>query len=154
MAAVLNKDILDTKRWLVPNADLILSTIDASRLESLVRDSVASGQIERSRLCLLKDRLDEARIVEPSQMPEGVITMNSTVRFRDLDTGEVETYTLVYPGFADASQQRLSILSPFGAAILGYREGDVINMDPLAGGSRMAIEKVEFQPESVGQYDA
>ena len=119
----------------------------------MIRDAVAGGTIARERLSFLKSHLEKARIVEPSEMPEGVVTMNSTVRFHDLDTGELETYTLVYPGFADVTENRLSILSPFGMAILGSREGDTVELDSSLGASRVKIEKVEFQPESVGQYD-
>ncbi len=108
--------------------DFVISTVDYSRLEPMIRDAVARGTIAREQLSFLKSHLVNARIVEPSEMPQGVVTMNSTVRFRDLDTGEVETYTLVYPGFADISENRLSILSPFGMAILGCREGDTVEL--------------------------
>jgi regulator of nucleoside diphosphate kinase len=79
--------------------------------------------------------------------------MNSTVVVRDLDDQEVETYSLVYPGFADISKGCLSVLTPMGMAILGYRVGDVIEWEFPVGIRHVRIEEVRYQPERSGQYD-
>ena len=78
--------------------------------------------------------------------------MNSTVVLRDLDTGEVETYTLVYPNHADIARNRLSVLAPVGTAILGYHVGDVVRWRVPAGVRRLRVEEVLFQPERVGAF--
>lgn len=130
----------------------IISSIDYNRLSPLLRGGVASETTPQERLTL-KAALDQAQVLEPSEMPSDVITMNSTVRLRDLDTDEVEVYTLVYPGFVDAANNRISILAPMGTAILGYRVGDVIILESLWGQSRLRVEDVEYQPERAGQYD-
>jgi regulator of nucleoside diphosphate kinase len=80
--------------------------------------------------------------------------MNSKVRLRDLDTGEKETYTLVYPHEADASAGRISVLAPVGTAIVGNRVGDVIEWPVPAGLRRLKVEAVLDQPERAGEYDA
>ena len=79
--------------------------------------------------------------------------MNSLVRVRDLETEEVEAYTLVYPTFADISRNFLSILTPVGVALLGHRQGETVDGVSLLGPTRLRVEQVEFQPESAGQYD-
>ena len=75
-------------------------------------------------------------------MPEDVVTMNSTVRVRDLETGEVDTYTLVYPHEADIEENKLSVLAPVGTALLGYRAGDVVEWPVPAGITRFRVEEV------------
>ncbi|HCO24501.1 MAG TPA: transcription elongation factor GreAB, partial [Gimesia maris] len=65
--------------------------------------------------------------------PADIVTMNSTVRLRDLETDELETYTLVYPQDANIKEGKLSILTPIGTAILGYRIGDQLRSRALAG---------------------
>jgi regulator of nucleoside diphosphate kinase len=79
--------------------------------------------------------------------------MNSTVRLRDLDSGEVETYTLVYPNEADAEENRISVLAPIGTAIIGYRVGDVIKWPVPGGFVRLRVEEILYQPERAGAPD-
>ena len=80
------------------------------------------------------------------QLPPDVVTMGSTVRLRDLETGEEETYTLVYPDEADIEANRLSVLAPVGTALLGYRAGDVVEWPVPAGVRRFRIEEVVSRP--------
>ncbi len=56
-------------------------------------------------------------------------------------------------GLADITKNRLSILTPVGIALLGYREGDVIEWKVLSGTRVLKVESVIFQPESAGQFD-
>jgi regulator of nucleoside diphosphate kinase len=98
--------------------------------------------LESADLADLQTELDRARVVPPEDVPDDVVTMNSTVELRDLDTDQVETYTLVYPDFADIANNRLSILAPIGTAILGYRVGDRIRWRVPAGWRGLQIESV------------
>jgi regulator of nucleoside diphosphate kinase len=81
-----------------------------------------------------------------------VVTMNTTVELRDLDTGELETYTVVYPERADIALNRISVLAPLGTALLGSRAGDVVEVRVPAGRLRIRVEEIHFQPERVGAY--
>ncbi len=135
------------------NRQIVISTVDYARLEPMIRDAVASASTAREWLCALKSKIDEARVLEPRDMPGDVVTMNCLVRVRDLGTKEVESYTLVYPAFADINKNHLSILTPVGIALLGLRQGETVEWPALLGPRRLRVEEVEFQPESAGQYD-
>ena len=76
--------------------------------------------------------------------------MNSSVRLRDLDSGETEGYELVEPTDADMTFDRISVLAPIGTAILGYRLGDVIEWPVPAGLRRLRVEEILDQPERAG----
>lgn len=132
---------------------IAISAVDYARLEPMIRDAVASKSTPRELLCVLKSKIDQARVLEPGDMPADVVTMNSLVHVRDLETEEVEAYTLVYPGFADTTKNLLSILTPVGTALLGLRRGDTIKWTSGLGLGRLRVEQIEFQPESAGQYD-
>jgi regulator of nucleoside diphosphate kinase len=134
-------------------SQIMISAVDYARLEPMIRDAVASGTAARDLLCTLKSKIDQGQVVEPGDMPGDVVTMNSLVRVRDLETEEVETYTLVYPAFADIAKRCLSILTPVGIALLGSRQGETIESTTLLSLSRLRVEQVEFQPEGAGQYD-
>jgi regulator of nucleoside diphosphate kinase len=121
---------------------------DRAKLDTLLRLMSGRHNQQTGYLTALAGEVRRARVVPRSQLPPDVVTMNSTVRLRDLETGEDETYTLVYPHEADIGEDKLSVLAPIGTALLGYRAGDVVEWPVPAGLSRFRIEEVLFQPRS------
>ena len=89
--------------------------------------------------------------VPSDQIPPHVVTMNSRVRFKDESSGTELTVTLVYPGDADASTGRISILAPVGSALIGLSVGDTIEWQ-LPNGRTKTLRIVEllYQPEAAG----
>lgn len=75
--------------------------------------------------------------------------MGSLVRFEDLYTGEIEEYTLTFPDQADVATGRLSILAPVGTALLGFREGSIVDWPTPGGIRRLKIHHVA-QPVLAG----
>lgn len=130
---------------------IIITEADRKRLEELL-DSAISQVSESDHLDDLKKELEQARTVAPEKVPDDVVTMNSTVTLRDLDTQETETYTLVYPNRADIANERLSILAPIGTAILGHRVGDELRWPVPEGVRRLKVEQVIYQPEREGAF--
>lgn len=131
---------------------IVLTESDRLRLTRLLDITEARAGERPDYLAALRRELDRARIVAPEEVPGNVITMNSAVRLRDLITGEAVQYTLVYPERADISEGRLSVLAPVGTAIIGHREGDVIEWAVPAGLRRLEVEQVVYQPERAGEY--
>jgi regulator of nucleoside diphosphate kinase len=74
----------------------------------------------------LLSELDRARIVNDDKVPHDVVRMGSTVRFKT-DNGDSRTVTLVYPGEADISVGKISVLTPIGTALLGLSTGQSID---------------------------
>ena len=126
---------------------IIITNSDRRRLEHLLASEFTEAILPKSYLTDLRTELQRAKIVDSEEVPSDVITMDSTVRLRDLDTDEVETYTLVYPNQANIAENKLSILAPIGTAILGYRLGDVIRWRVPSGKRRLRVEEVVYQPE-------
>jgi regulator of nucleoside diphosphate kinase len=52
--------------------------------------------------------------------------MGSQVVYRDEETGRIREVTLVYPHQADINLNRISVLTPVGAALIGLAEGQSI----------------------------
>lgn len=101
----------------------------------------------------LEQELNRACVVLPQEIPHDVITMNSKVILKNLDSGEEMTCILVYPADADLNEDKISVLAPVGTAILGYREQDVLDWNVPGGAVRLKVEKIIYQPESAGDYD-
>jgi regulator of nucleoside diphosphate kinase len=129
---------------------LIISDADYDRLRSLIDSARIDSWVREDYLSSLEGELKRARIVPADKVPADVVTMNSVVRLRDLDSGELEEYELVYPGDADVSQRRISVFAPIGTAILGYRLKDIIEWRVPAGMRRLRVEDVLHQPERAG----
>lgn len=119
---------------------------DYDRLSSMVADRAAS----RQDLQQLEAELDRADIVDVAELPADVVTMHSVVRLRDIDSGELKTYRLVYPSEAGRGESSLSVLAPIGTALLGYRSGDTIEWTVPRGVKRVQVMEVLYQPEAAG----
>ena len=129
---------------------LIISHADRERLEALIDSARMDSRVREDYLAALEGELRRARVVAADKVPPDVVTMNSVVRLRDLDSDEAEEYELVYPADADMARNRISVLAPIGTAILGYRLGDVIEWPVPAGLRRLRVEEVLYQPERAG----
>jgi regulator of nucleoside diphosphate kinase len=129
---------------------LIISHADRKRLEALIDSARMDSRVREDYLAALEGELGRARVVPAGKVPADVVTMNSVVRLRDLDSDETEEYELVYPTDADVSLNCISVLAPIGTAILGYRLGDVIEWPVPAGLRRLRVEEVLYQPERAG----
>ena len=96
------------------------------RLSDLVESAERISSRDLEYLRMLEEELRGAEVVSSSEIPPDVVTMNSRVRVRDLDSGRESTYSLVFPRDSDIAKGRISILAPIGTAIIGYRAGDVV----------------------------
>ncbi len=132
--------------------NICISKFDKERLENLFSTLDESGCRNRTDLRELKEEVRRAQALDPKDVPPEVVTMNSRVRLRDLDSDEIVEYTLVFPKDADFEVGRISIMSAVGTAILGYSVGDVVEWTVPAGQRRLKIEALPYQPEKAGDY--
>lgn len=126
----------------MPHRAIVIARNDYEKLRRLVYDCRVFGRVDGDRLDLLEAELDRARIVSASRVPDGVITMNSTVVVEDLDSGRHHLYELVLPREANIDANKISVLAPIGTALLGYREGDSIEWKVPGGTRRLKIKRV------------
>ncbi|MCM2354405.1 MAG: nucleoside diphosphate kinase regulator [Pseudobdellovibrio sp.] len=76
---------------------------------------------------LLEEELERANIVSDEELPEDVVSMNSTVKFLDLETDKESIVQLVFPQDTNIAENKISILTPVGSALIGLRVGQTIN---------------------------
>ncbi len=132
---------------------IYITEFDLERLKKLLWDAQSTDYRKSEYLDNLQMELRRAEVVAPQDIPPDVITMNSTVCLLDLDTGEEETYTLVFPENADSAQGKISILAPIGTAMLGYKVGDTFEWRVPVGIRKLLVKKILFQPEASGNFD-
>jgi regulator of nucleoside diphosphate kinase len=120
---------------------IYMTALDAAKLRGLLA-TFATDRRDQGHLEELAFEIERASVVEPGSLPPDVVTMDTSVRVADLETGERQELVLVFPGQADVSAKRVSVLAPIGTALLGYREGDEVEWPTPGGLRRLRIEKV------------
>ncbi|MCK8517222.1 nucleoside diphosphate kinase regulator [Methylonatrum kenyense] len=127
---------------------IVISEQDLERLERLV-ESLSSKPVPG--LEELENEISRADVVPSSEIPPNVVTMNSTVRFREVDSNREFQLTLVYPRDQGVDGSTISVLAPVGSALLGLSEGATIEWPKPGGGFlHVTIEEVIYQPERAG----
>jgi regulator of nucleoside diphosphate kinase len=126
----------------VKSHSVIVTDADMDRLSRLVRALKHSLFRDQLQLESLQQTLESAVVTSSERIPRGVIRMNSRIRVLDFDTQKKELYTLVFPENADISTSRISVLAPVGIALLGRRQGDVIEAKVPGGARRLRVERV------------
>lgn len=132
---------------------IFVTTQDKQRLEDLVMEVQASDPRQHGDLKALTEELHRAVIVDPKDVFSDVITMNSRAEMRDFETDETVAFTLVFPSEANIDEEKISVLAPIGAGMLGYRVGDEFEWKVPDGLRRMKVTNVEYQPEAAGDFD-
>jgi len=130
--------------------EIYITGYDMERLRALIE---IYGGDDTPYLDRLEEELDRAMIVDPKDIPADVVTMNSVVRIKDLDTGEEKSFALVFPNKTGIGEKSVSVLAPIGTALIGCREGDSIDWDVPGGTKRIQIVQIVYQPERIGNYD-
>lgn len=118
--------------------------INADELEHL--EALAEGALKRNAPLAerLLEEIGRARIVSARKMPPNVVGIGSTVRYRDNSTGQETSVTLVYPEDANIGQQRVSVMTPIGVALLGLSEDASFFWDTV-GGQRRTLTVIEVK---------
>jgi len=96
----------------------------------------------------LAGELETAIICDASHMYDDVIRFNTTVTIASV-SGWHKTFKLVMPTDSDIKNNKISILTPMGAAVMGYCEGDTVLWEFPSGEQKLTIKKVEQENEHI-----
>ncbi|MGE0666180.1 MAG: GreA/GreB family elongation factor [Sphingomonadales bacterium] len=89
----------------------------------------------------LEHELDRAIVVSDDRLPSQTVSIGRTVTYRDLNVGRERTVVLATPEQSDMECNRISVLSPIGAALIGLSDGQVIAWETWANVERMILVK-------------
>jgi len=97
--------------------------------ENAEYDSAKDAQaINEHRISQLEDKLSRTRIIDHENISADEARVGATVELKDLDFGDEFSYILVCEEEADFDQDKISISSPVGKALLGHKPGDEIEI--------------------------
>lgn len=131
---------------------LHITEYDMQRLRKIIGDVRKWDRRDREYLDYLEKELDDAVLVPSDQMPVDFVTLNTRMRVRDLDSNDEESIQLVFPSDANFREGKISILTPVGTALIGYRAGDTVEWKIPSGTRRLRIEEIIYQPEAEGLF--
>lgn len=126
------------------NEDVLLITQkDLARIKNVLsyQDSEEFEDLELE--------LDRAHIITDDEVPKDLVTMNSKIRFINIQDDKEMIVTIVYPSDADFKMGRISVLAPLGSALIGLRVNQEINWKFPDNKTRtLKILEILYQPEA------
>ncbi len=97
-------------------------------------DEAKSAQAENeTKIAELENKLRYAKIIDESEIDTKTVQVGNTVKLLDVEFNEEVCYTIVGSTEVDLSQNRISNESPIGAAILGAKKNQMIEVQAPAG---------------------
>ncbi len=128
---------------------IVLTSSDHARLIDLIAQrEYKKERHDADAFKRLSAELERAQLVTAEEIPADVVTVNTTIRVRDMEDKEDMTFTLSWPEYADSSAGRINVLAPLGMALLGSRVGEEIKWEVPNGIRKLQIKEILFQPES------
>ena len=88
--------------------------------------------------------LENARVIDTSRLNSETVQLLSKAEITNVANGSRMTYTLASPHEADLRERKISIKSPIGQALLGKKEGDVVEVRVPAGVMKYRIEHISL----------
>jgi transcription elongation factor GreA len=85
------------------------------------------------RIQKMNNMLARARIIDTKDLPSDAVYILSVVTVEDKKTGKQFTYRLVSAEEADFEQNKISVTSPIGKALLKKKLGDQVKITVPAG---------------------
>lgn len=90
----------------------------------------------------LEDILMRARLIDEKSIPRDQALIGASVTVRDLETGEEFDYMLVSEEESDFEQNKISSTSPVGAALIGHKIGDTVEIEVPVGVLKYEITNI------------
>jgi regulator of nucleoside diphosphate kinase len=117
---------------------IVIGPDDHETLGNLVD---VAGHDQQQAAELLRQELARARIVPVAKLAGDVVRIGSRVRYR-IGPGPERTVQLVLPYMADIALNRVSVLTPVGAALIGLSHGQVMPFT-ATDGRRQVLQVME-----------
>lgn len=129
--------VVETVAWAAGNGD-------RSENGDYIYGKKRLREIDR-RIRFLTKRIESAEVVDPErQAGFDQVFFGATVVIEDADSGESQTWQIVGVDEADASQGRISWISPMARALLKAREGDLVRFASPAGQREIEVVEIRY----------
>lgn len=125
---------------------LILTKIDYDIIMSCLKKGLNRNSFNRKDSEELETEIKKARLVKSEELPTDAVRLNSTVTIKDEKDAKIIQVIVVTPDKANIKQKKISIMSPIGRALIGFRKGQKIKWEVPAGKKTFTILDVIYSP--------
>ena len=102
--------------------------------ENAEYDAAKEAQaMNEKKIAELEGTLSRGRIMDDTDMPKDEALLGAKVKVKDKDTSEEFEYMLVAEEESDFAENKISVSSPVGRALLGHKAGEVVEIKAPAG---------------------
>ncbi|MBR0109720.1 MAG: transcription elongation factor GreA [Bacteroidales bacterium] len=95
-----------------------------------------------SRIRFLQKVLEHSRILNADDLPKDRVCLLSRVEFTNLSTNTRMKFEIVSPHEMDLEAGKISLKSPIGAALMGKKVGDIVEVRVPSGTLNLQIESI------------
>ncbi len=95
-----------------------------------------------SRIRFLQKILENSRVIDPDSLPKDRVSLLSRVEFTNLTTNARMTFEIVSPHEMDLEAGKISLKSPIGAALMGKKVGETVEVRVPSGILRLRIDSI------------
>ena len=95
-----------------------------------------------SRIRFLQKILENSRVIDPDALPKDRVSLLSRVEFTNLTTNTRMTFEIVSPHEMDLEAGKISLKSPIGAALMGKKVGETVEVRVPSGILRLRIDSI------------
>ena len=96
---------------------------------------------------VIEQELAKAALLENTTLPEGVVCPGTEVDYREVESGEQRTLTILGPWDTDDGDRTISYRAPLAAGMLGLKAGDKSTLQLPKG--KVEIEVMALRPVSL-----
>ncbi len=100
-----------------------------------------------ARIKEVEQNLSACQVIEVKAAADGRAVFGCTVAIEDLRNGESTEYRLVGPFESDISENKISVTSPIGRALIGHKIGEQIRVQVPGGVREIEIADIFVEPE-------
>ena len=97
-----------------------------------------------SRIRFLQKILEHSRVIDPSVLPKDRVSLLSRVEFTNLNSNTRMQFEIVSPHEMNLEAGKISLKSPIGAALMGKKVGEIVEVQVPSGTLRLKIESITF----------
>lgn len=94
------------------------------------------------KIAHLESMLKNVEVVDESDIKADVVSIGSKVKVKDIDTSDIDIYTIVGSPEADPLEFKISHESPVGMSLVGKKAGDVVNVSVPDGTINLEILEI------------
>lgn len=140
----------ELKKLIFEERPNVIKAIEEARAQGDISEN-AEYDAAKERQAMIEGRIGEIQgklagveVIDPSSIKSDRIVFGATVEILDTDNEEKSIYQIVGVDEADVKKGKISIISPLARAMIGKKNGDLINVQSPKGDKEYEILTFKF----------